>query len=944
MTLVDLTEKPKSSNPVQPVDIRFEHHPDGFGIGTDKPRLSWRMSASTVPHNWAQKSYQVQVKRHTGQSAGQREPVVQSWHVPSDSSILNDWPGEPLRSRETASVRVLATGHSLPSDPGSSGKSDLSVWSQWKDVEAGLLKVSDWKAKFVTSTAPPPEEGVPHRPTLYRKEFTLASKGGKHTRARLYISALGLYAASINGRRVGDQHMAPGWTSYNHRLQYQIFDVTGLLRDGKNVIGVEVAEGWYAGRLIWIPGLRNLYGDKPAFIAQLETQGDDGGASCYDYEPRVVSDDSWVSHPSPRQSASIYDGEVYDAREELEGWASADYDLAGSWDATRILDVDLEKVQLFSPDVPPVRVTQTIAAVDIFQSPSGKLLVDFGQNLVGRVRIQGLQKPKGHVLQLKHAEVLENGELGTRPLRDAKATDKYIFSGNEKAKATWSPEFTFHGFRYAELTGVVAEELSTENLAALVLHSDMRRTGHFSCSNELVTKLHDNVVWGMRGNFLSVPTDCPQRDERLGWTGDIQVFSPTASFIYDCAGLLSNWLRDLSLDQADNGGVVPCVIPDVLKGYSAQDAMPEAVWDDAAVLVPWTIYKWSGDAAVLRRQWASMRAHVDESINRGADGLWDEDNFQFGDWLDPNAPAEQADFARTDGTMVADAYLVRVTHVMARAAVAVGDAAGARRYGGEHEALRRRFRDKYVAPGGLVVGDAQTALALSIVFDLLEENEEKQAVAGRRLARLARKGGLLVATGFAGTPVVLHALAKSGSLDLAYGMLTQTRCPSFLYPVTMGATTIWERWDSMLPDGSINPGSMTSFNHYALGSVANFLHSVVGGISPIEPGWRTFLVRPRPGGGLTFAEVRYDGPYGTVGVRWELGEAEDAAGTRAGDGAEGEGDGEGRDRDRALTQQFQLRVEVPPNSRALVLLPGQGEDDGEWVGSGIHERAGLIQT
>lgn len=941
MTLVDLSVKLRSGNPVRPVDIRFEHHPDGFGIGTDKPRLSWRLSASSLPSNWMQKSYQVQIRRHTGKkTSDHNKPDVQTWRIPSDNSILNQWPGHPLQSRETASVRVLASGHSLPDDPGpAAANSDLSVWSEWQDVEAGLLKVSDWKAKFVTTTSPPPKDGVPHRPTLYRKEFTLETQS-KHTRARLYISALGLYAASINGRRVGDLHMAPGWTSYHHRLQYQVFDVTDLLRDGKNVIGVEVAEGWYAGRLIWIPGLRNLYGDKPAFIAQLETQDDSGS---YDYSTQVISDDSWVSHPSPRQSASIYDGEVCDAREELSDWASPEFDAAGSWDATRILDVDLHKVKLFSPDVPPVRVTQTIGVVDIFHSPSGKLLVDFGQNLVGRVKIQGLQKPEGHELQIKHAEVLENGELGTRPLRNAKATDKYIFSGDEKASSSWSPEFTFHGFRYIELTGVTAEEVGKDNLSALVLHSDMRRTGHFSCSDELITKLHENVVWGMRGNFLSVPTDCPQRDERLGWTGDIQVFSPTASFIYDCAGLLANWLQDLSIDQATNGGVVPCVVPDVLRGYSGQDPIPEAVWDDAAVLVPWTVYSWSGDAEVLRRQWPSMRAHVDSSIRRGPDGLWDEDTFQFGDWLDPNAPTEQADFARTDGTMVADAYLVHITEVMAHIAVVIGDAEAARRYQGDYEVLKRRYRDKYVAPGGLVVGDAQTALALSIRFGLLDSGDAaKQAVAARRLARLTRKGGMLVATGFAGTPVILHALAESGNLDLAYGMLQQRGCPSFLYPVTMGATTIWERWDSMLPDGSINPGSMTSFNHYALGSVANFLHGVVGGISPLRAGWGTFLVRPRPGGELRHAEVSYDGPHGRVAVRWEVGEA--GAGKPPGAAAAGENDGEGGGAggQSAASRAFQLRVEVPPNSRALVVLPGQGEEDGEWVGSGIHERTGLI--
>lgn len=942
MTLVDLSVKPRSRNSVRPADIRFEHHPDGFGIGTGKPRLSWRLSASTVPSNWMQKSYQVQVRRYTGKTSD-HEPDVQTWRVPSDKSILNEWPGQPLQSRETASVRVLASGHPLPDGPGPVADPDLSAWSEWQDVEAGLLEVSDWKAKFVTSTSPPPKDGVPHRPTLYRKEFTLEPQGRKkHTRARLYISALGLYAASINGRRVGDLHMAPGWTSYHHRLQYQVFDVTGLLRDGRNVIGVEVAEGWYAGRLLWVPGLRNLYGDKPGFIAQLETQDGSGSG---DYAAQVVSDDSWVSHPSPRQSASIYDGEVYDAREELSGWAGPGFGAAASWDATRILDVDLDKVRLFSPDVPPVRVTQTVGVADIFTSPSGKLLVDFGQNLVGRVKIHGLRKPKGHELQIRHAEVLENGELGTRPLRDAKAIDKYIFSGDERAGASWSPEFTFHGFRYAELTGVSAGDLGEGGgrLSALVLHSDMRRTGHFSCSDELITKLHENVVWGMRGNFLSVPTDCPQRDERLGWTGDIQVFSPTASFIYDCAGFLANWLRDLSIDQGNNGGVVPVVVPDVLKGYSGQDPTPEAVWDDAAVLVPWTVYNWSGDDQVLRRQWASMRTHVDGSIRRGADGLWDEDNFQFGDWLDPNAPTEQADFARTDGTMVADAYLVHITGVMAQVAVVIGDAEGARKYAGDYEVLKGRYRDKYIAPSGLVVGDAQTALALSIRFGLLEEG--KRDVAGRRLARLTRKGGLLVATGFAGTPVVLHALAESGSLDLAYGMLQQRTCPSFLYPVTMGATTIWERWDSMLPDGSINPGSMTSFNHYALGSVANFLHSVVGGISPLRAGWGEFLVRPRPGGELRHAEVSYEGPHGRVAVRWELGEADDETTTTTAQSQEpsgadeDEGDGAGG---QSATRAFQLRVEVPPNSRALLVLPGQGEGDGEWVGSGIHERTGLI--
>ncbi|KAK7737906.1 hypothetical protein SLS53_006284 [Cytospora paraplurivora] len=913
MTIVDTTEYTAPSRAVRPVDITFEHHPDGFGIGTATPRLSWRVSAGTLS-NWSQNSYRIEVKRRSPQAP--LLPISDDYQLDSDDSVLIPWPSWPLASREVAKVRVLVSGVDA------NGTQRASQWSDRKTVEAGLLQASDWKARFITAPSPPPEDGVPHRPTLYRREFTLDKNGSGH--ARLYISALGLYEAYINGHRVGDLEMTPGWTSYHHRLQYQTYDVTGLLRAGKNAIAVEVAEGWYAGRLLWIGGLRNLYGDRPAFIAQLEVQNAEGNV-----EQQVVSNDSWSSHPSPRQSASIYDGEAYDAREELSGWARYDFEENDSWQQSHVLDVNLAEVELFSPDAPPVRVTQTIKPVEIFKSPSGKTLVDFGQNFAGRVRIHGLQKPAGQNLTIRHAEVLENGELGTRPLRDAKATDQYVFSGNEDAKSVWSPHFTFHGFRYIELTGLSVDDLTKDNFSGLVIHSDMRRTGYFSTSNDLINRLHENVVWSMRGNFLSIPTDCPQRDERMGWTGDIQVFSPTASFIYDSAGFLGNWLRDLTIEQDAAGGTVPVVVPDVLAGHSAEDHSPEAVWDDAAVLVPWTVYQWSGDVEVLRRQWWSMRTHLDKSIKRAYDGLWDEGCFQFGDWLDPNAPPEQADAARTDGTMVADAYLVYITGIVAKIAVVINDAENARRYQADYDRLKGKFGDKYVSRTGLVVGDAETALALAICFDLLGDDDDgrKKKVAGARLARIVNKARFKVSTGFAGTPLILHALARSDNLDLAYKMLLEKSCPSWLYPVTMGATTIWERWDSMLPDGSINPGSMTSFNHYALGSVANFLHSVVGGISPLEPGWKTFKVSPRPGGDLSHCEVRYDSPYGLIAVRWELGESSDDSTTTSGQAA--------------ASRAFRLKIEVPPNSRALVVLPGGGDDNngvGEWLGSGTYER------
>lgn len=925
--------------------LRFDHHPDGFGIGNSSPSLSWRFPTGDedrATKNWQQKSYVVEVQPVVPGPSGleSSQPAVRS-HVTSCNTVMNPWPAPPLESRQIALVRVAGLN---TTKKGSSERTSVESWADWKDlskenrtdwqacfsspanplpentilggtlVEAGLLRAEDWKAKFITSPDGPPPDGVPHRPTIYRKKFTYDAKANAvGAYARLYISSLGLYEVYVNGRRVGDHHMAPGWTSYHHRVQYQTYDVTSLLEHGQNVIAVEVAEGWYAGRLLWLPGLRNLYGDKPGFIAQLEIHGHKQNLM------QIVSDDSWVCHPSPRVSASIYDGEAYDARQEVSGWSTSELKDESSWKKAQVLDFDFHNDKLVATDAPPVRVTQIVEPINVFKSPSGKTLVDFGQNLVGRVEIRGIQKDKGHSIKIRHAEVLENGELGVRPLRDAKATDEYTFSGKESEGAdwSWSPQFTFHGFRYIDLEGWSVDDdepPSTKTLSAVVVGSDMPRTGHFKCSNALVNKLHENVTWSMRGNFLSVPTDCPQRDERLGWTGDIQAFAPTASFLYASAGFLTNWLRDLAIDQADKGGVVPVVIPDVLKGRSNENDSPVAVWDDAAILVPWTLYQWHGDVTVLKRQWDSMEAHIHKSIRRGPDGLWDDSLFQFGDWLDPNAPPEQADLARTDGTLVADAYLVHVTDLMAQIAVAVGDAAAARSYQAEFTQVKKAFADKYITKAGLVVSDSQCGLALAICFDLLDTSEQL-AAAGVRLARLVRQSRFKVSTGFAGTPLVLHALTKTDHLDLAYGMLLEKECPSWLYPVTMGATTIWERWDSMLPDGRINPGSMTSFNHYALGSVADWLHTVVGGVETLEPGWKTFTVRPRPGGELTHVEVSFESPHGRLGVAWNVVDSGETPGKSV----------------------FKMKVEVPPNAKALVILPGQKDEEGEWKGSGMYE-------
>jgi alpha-L-rhamnosidase len=536
----------------------------------------------------------------------------------------------------------------------------------------------------------------------------------------------------------------------------------------------------------------------------------------------------------------------------------------------------------------------TLPAVDLLTSPSGKKLVDFGQNLVGWVRLRVEDGVAGQEVTVRHAEVLEHGELGTRPLRGAKATDRYILNG--AGEEVLEPALTFHGFRYAEVDGL--EGLEVAHVEAVVVGNDLVRTGWFESSSDELNRLHENVVWGMRGNFVSVPTDCPQRDERLGWTGDIQVFSPTASSLFDCAGFLSSWLADLAAEQGPDGNV-PVVIPNVLPLGA-----PISVWGDAACVVPWVLYQRFGDRGILATQWESMRAWVDcEASLAGDDHLW-SGQFQLGDWLDPTAPPDNPAAAKADPDVIATACFASSAEILSRTAAVLGHTEAAEHYGALAASVRQAFADNYVTAAGRVLSDAQTVYALAIDWSLLP-TERQQAGAGRRLADLVRLSGHRISTGFAGTPFILDALVKGGDTGAAYRLLLQHDVPSWLYAVSMGATTVWERWDSMLPDGSINPGEMTSFNHYALGAVADFLHRVVAGLAPGEPGYRSIIVKPVPGRALTSARARHLTPYGPAEVAW-----------------------------RREAGRFTLEVDVPQSATALVFLPGR--DSAETVGPGHH--------
>ena len=821
-------------------DLRAERLTDPIGLGTSVPRLSWRLEATDGETDVLQQAWQIEVRE--GDVVTWDTGRVDGW----TQSVTYDGPALSSRARRTWRARVWTTA----------GESD---WSADATFEVGLLEPNDWSARMITAD--------PSTPVVrFMKTFDAGDAGS----ARLYLTAHGAFVAWINGVETSDEVLAPGWTTYHERLAYRTHDVTELLRPGTNEIEALVAPAWFSGRFGLPRGDRTggYYGDHVGLLAQLEITTRDGETST------VGTDATWTATSTPFLLAEIYDGETYDAR------------LA---DATRdkvpVETVDLDHTTLVAPSVPPVRRTEILLPQERRAIPGG-VQIDFGQNLVGWMKLSVRDAQAGTEIVMRHAEVLgPDGRLFTEPLRTAKATDTYITRGD--AIEEYEPTFTFHGFKYAEITGIDPDQVEVE---AVVVHSDLERIGSFECSDPLINQLHNNVVWGWRGNSVSVPTDCPQRDERLGWTGDAQVFSPTASFLFDCETFWENWLGDLAADQRDDG-CVPPVVPDMRLPIGDGTCG----WGDAAVVIPLTTYDAYGDATVLRRQLPSMVAWTEYVSSRLDDELlWNKD-FQFGDWLDPDAPTDQPWRAKARFDLVATAYAVRSSDLVARAADVLGEADLAARYRDRAVQLRNAWQQHY-AERALTT---QTGCALAIEFDLVDPRERTRY--GDALVHLIREADTHLATGFLGTPLLLPALERTGHLDVAYEVLQQDTCPSWLYPVKTGATTIWERWDALRADGSVptdalggTGSSMVSFNHYAYGAVAAWLHASVAGLAldPEDPGYRHVLVRPTPGGRITSAGAELNSRYGRTSVAWTI-----TGGT------------------------FALDVVVPPNATATVTLP-----------------------
>lgn len=852
-------------------DLRCENLVNPTGLDANPPRFSWKLLS--MERNVLQTAFEIRVGTDEAAVLKGKKLLWSSGKVASEQSVWVPYGGPALQSGKKYFWQVRVWDN----------RGNVSHWSVPAHWQMGLLKPVDWKAKWIGVSYA--EDTLLRRSPLFRREFSTKKKLRSAT---AYVTARGLYEAQLNGQRIGDAYLTPGWTSYANRLQYQAYDVTDLVKQGANAIGVTLGSGWYRGN-IGFSGQKNFYGDELGLLFQLEITYTDGSTDT------VVSDENWTCSTGSILSSEIYHGETIDARLEPNGWVKPGFN-DGKWLKVRVLDPG--KVQLTGTYNEPVRKHEQLEQVKIFTTPKGERVIDFGQNLVGWVEVR-VSGQAGDTVRLKHAEVLDkDGNFYTENLRPAKQTNTYILKGG--GEEFFEPHFTFQGFRYVKIDAFPGEA-RPENFTAVALYSAMDRVGEFSCSHSLINQLQQNIQWGQRGNFLDVPTDCPQRDERLGWTGDAQAFCRTATFNFDAHNFFMKWLRDVALDQRADGSV-PFVVPNVL----GEQACGATGWADVATIVPWNLYLAYGDRQVLENQYESMKAWVGYMTAQSQNGLWNT-GFHFGDWLffsSTNDPIGAS--AVTYKPLIQQCFWAHSTQLVINTAEVLGNNEDAARYSDLLKKIKQDFLDEYVTPNGALVSATQTAYVLALQFDMLPENLRQQAA--DRLAANVKTYGHLT-TGFLGTPYLCHVLSRFGHEDLAFRLLLREKYPSWLYPVTMGATTIWERWDGIKPDGTFQDAGMNSFNHYAYGAIGDWMYRVLAGIDTYEdaPGYRHIRIQPHPGGGLTFVNAAQVTPYGNVASRWKQEEG-----------------------------KMVYDVEIPANTRATILLPadaaGQVKESGKPLG------------
>lgn len=832
--------------------LTCEYREAPLGLDELHPRFSWQLQSDHF--HVLQTAYHIQ-------AAADPDFIKIVWDsgiVSSGTSIHIAYAGNALSPRTRYYYRVKVWDN----------HGEHSIWSDTVWWETGLLSTSAWQADWI-STDEAEEQDLMASP-LYRREFVL---DGQIASARIYASALGLYELRLNGARVGNSYFTPGWTSYQKRVQYQTYDVTALLQCGKNTIGAMLGNGWYAGYIAW-SGEKGFYGKRRALILELHVQYQNG------QEFVLYSDGSWKTCYGPIRMSEIYHGETYDARLEPDGWDVAEF---SDIDWQNAVVYPHTKSVLTAQENGPVKIMQEFPAQILHTAPSGEIILDFGQELTGFVRFC-VRGTRGDRIQLRHGEILSpDGNLYTNNLRGAKQTTQYILKGN--GTEICAPHFTYQGFRYVAVSGDIAN-LRAEDFTACVLCSAMPWSGTFSCSDELVNQLQHNIQWSQMGNFLEVPTDCPQRAERHGWTGDAQMFIRTACFNTDSFLFYSKWLNDLAADQLPDGGV-PHVIPNVRSEADSSSA----AWGDAAAICPWTLYVCYADKRLLRRQYASMKQWVDYIRAQGDNPyLWNT-GAHFGDWLALDN-GTGAWIGRTAPDFIATAYYAYSTQLVAQTAAVLGEETDKTAYRALHEQILRTFRREFVTPNGRLTERTQTAYVLALKFHLLEDKDVPRAV--QELVKLLEESNYHLTTGFVGTPYLCHVLSENGRTDLAYKLLLQRDCPSWLYPITKGATTIWEHWDGIREDGSLWDEQMNSFNHYSYGAIGDWLYRVVAGLNADAnaPGYRHIRLTPHPCSDLTYAEAKYQSMYGEIISAWHM-----------------------------TAKQLEISCTIPPNTTATLLLP-----------------------
>lgn len=858
--------------------LTCEYRVNPLGIDVVHPRLSWRIRSNRRGER--QTAYRITAASSV---AGLEEPELlwDSGRVESDRSAHIIYAGEPLASRQRIYWRVTVWD-----ERGVRADSDPQWW------EAGLLERADWQGEWIGG----PHIGGPRTTSpapFLRREFAVDKPIAQ---ARLYSTAIGLYECRLNGARVGEDVLTPGWTDYHKRIQYQVYDVTALIRPGENVIGAILGDGWAVGHIAWVG--RQRYADRPHFLAQLEITFADG------YRQVIATDGDWSVSTGPILESDLLMGESYDARRELAGWDSPGYD-ATEWRPAVVLPDN--GAALVATNGPIVRRQEELRPSTITFHPdfvNPRWIIDFGQNMVGRVRLK-VTGPSGTTVSIRHAEALmPDGTLYTTNLRTARSTDFYTLKG--AGEEIYEPRFVFHGFRYVEL-GSFPGEPAEDTVTAIVMHSDMPITGTFECSDPLINQLQKNIVWSQKGNFVDIPTDCPQRDERLGWTGDAQVFIRTAAFNMEVAGFFGKWMQDLE-DAQNPTGSYPAVAPNpdvwpITEGGPA--------WADAGIIIPWMIYLCYADTHILEKHYDSMCrfvAFLAETSRNNTRCYPDYEGWRgFGDWLalDGSDDRQGATSKELSGT----AFYAYSAQLMARIAKVLDKTDDAERFDALSNGAREAFLKNYVNLDGTIIGGTQTSYVLALHFALLPESLRPTAVA--ELVRDIRQRDNHLSTGFVGTPYINWVLSEEGHIDVAYGLLKQTTWPSWLYSVTQSATTIWERWDGWTHDKGFQNPAMNSFNHYAYGAIGSWLYAVVAGIDldPEQPGYKHIIMRPRPGGDLTSARAELHSIYGTIRSAWVW-----------------------------ENDNLDWRISVPVNTTATVYVPAP-EGSEVWEGDELAESA-----